>query len=318
MRFAGRILCGLLTANDCGTATRLCLDMGLFVKNKVQQGLVNLDMAVIANKAQLPEPVHEKADARSRGAYHLGQGFLADLGDDRLGLPLLAIICQQQKKSRQPPLAGIEQLVNQVSLNPDGSVQDMGHEHLREGGVFLNEADHCGLFNPHYRGIGHSRNGHQALELAGHAGFAKEFVRAYDGSDRFLAPVRNDCHLELAFVDIENGISAISLRKNNVILAIVDGAAPVAGQGKESRRIECRRSSGFIAGRFFQTAHEIGFPSMGAPTSATIVPRSGPLGTVGSWKGEARRQTDIFRLDSIASLAMRQCLYWISSIATSP
>src|SRR4029079_7387979 len=104
-------------------------------------------MAVIADKTQLPEPVHEKADARTGGSYHLSQRFLAYLSEDRFRLAFLAIIRQQEQESRQPPLAGIEQLVDQIALDPDGPVEDMSHEHLREGRLFLEQANHCGLFD---------------------------------------------------------------------------------------------------------------------------------------------------------------------------
>ena len=82
--------------------------MRLLVKDEAQQGLVNLDMAVIADEAKLPEPVHEEADARASGPYHLGQGFLADLRENRFRLSFIAIIRQQQQQPRQPPLAGIK------------------------------------------------------------------------------------------------------------------------------------------------------------------------------------------------------------------
>jgi hypothetical protein len=50
----------------------------LIVQNHVQQGTVNLDMAVVINKAQFPKFVHEKTHARSRRADHLRQCPLAD------------------------------------------------------------------------------------------------------------------------------------------------------------------------------------------------------------------------------------------------
>jgi len=67
-----------------GVEARACvgsgLDVWLFVKNQVQQRLVNLDMAVVADETQLAEPIHEEAHARPGGFYHFGEGFLADLG----------------------------------------------------------------------------------------------------------------------------------------------------------------------------------------------------------------------------------------------
>jgi hypothetical protein len=57
---------------------RLRFNLRLIVQNDVQQGTVNLDMAVVINKAQFPKFVHEKTHARSRRADHLRQCLLAD------------------------------------------------------------------------------------------------------------------------------------------------------------------------------------------------------------------------------------------------
>jgi hypothetical protein len=43
----------------------------LIVENHVQQGTVDFDAAVVINKTQFPEFVHEKTHARSRRADHL-------------------------------------------------------------------------------------------------------------------------------------------------------------------------------------------------------------------------------------------------------
>src|SRR5450631_4525501 len=108
---------------------------------------MNLDvMAVIADESQPSKTVHEETDARARGPDHLSQGFLADLGDKRFRLALIAIVRQQQQQPRQPPLAGIEQLLDEVGLDPYGPVQDMVYEHLCKFWLFLDHADHRGLF----------------------------------------------------------------------------------------------------------------------------------------------------------------------------
>ena len=49
-----------------------------------QQRIVNLDVPVVIDEAQLTKLVHEKADAGSRGADHLRQCFLTYIRTDRL------------------------------------------------------------------------------------------------------------------------------------------------------------------------------------------------------------------------------------------
>ena len=50
---------------------------------------MDLKPAVVVNKAQFPEPIHEEADPRARCADHFRQRLLTDLGHYTLGLPSL-------------------------------------------------------------------------------------------------------------------------------------------------------------------------------------------------------------------------------------
>ena len=69
----------------------------LIVENDADERAVNVHAtAVVLNEAELSEPVHEEADARTRGADHLSEGFLADFRDDRYRLGFLAKVSQQQ------------------------------------------------------------------------------------------------------------------------------------------------------------------------------------------------------------------------------
>ena len=51
----------------------LSFNLWLIVENYVQQGTVDFNAAVVFNKTQFPEFVHEKTHARSRRADHLRQ-----------------------------------------------------------------------------------------------------------------------------------------------------------------------------------------------------------------------------------------------------
>ena len=53
--------------------------------------------AVVIDKAQLPELVHEMTHARAGGAHHLRQVFLIDSRKDCFGTAFLAKMSQQQK-----------------------------------------------------------------------------------------------------------------------------------------------------------------------------------------------------------------------------
>lgn len=71
----------------------------LIVQNYIEQRAVNLQGAFgptgVVDEAQLPEPVHEKADPRTSGSDHLGESLLTDFGDNGFGNAFLAEMSQQ-------------------------------------------------------------------------------------------------------------------------------------------------------------------------------------------------------------------------------
>src|SRR5579863_260120 len=80
----------------------------LVVEDNTQEGLVDLDLAIILDEAQLPEFVHEKIDPGPRCANHLRQHLLRYFGKHVLRMARRAIAREQQQSARQPLLAGVE------------------------------------------------------------------------------------------------------------------------------------------------------------------------------------------------------------------
>ena len=70
--------------------------------------------AVVIDKTQLLELVHEMTDPRPGGAHHLRQVFLIDSGKYTLRAAFLAKMCQQQETPGQTLLAGVEKLVDEI------------------------------------------------------------------------------------------------------------------------------------------------------------------------------------------------------------
>ena len=203
---------------------------------------MDLNAAVVVNKAQFPEFVHEEAHARPCRSDHFRQRLLTDLRNDRLRLAFLAEIRQQQEKPGKTFLARIEQLVDEVRFDADGSPQQMGNEHLRERGLLMDHADDRGLLQTHDDGVRHGRNRRDALQLPGKATFPEEIVRPENCDDSFLALLGNDGDLRLAFLNEEDRVRTISLREDDLALPICTNASALADLGEESFRIE-RRST---------------------------------------------------------------------------
>jgi len=80
-------------------------DLRLIVENHVQQGAVDFDAAVVVDKAQFSEFVHEETHAGSRRSDHFCQCLLADFRYDWLRPTFIAKIRQKQENPRQPLLA---------------------------------------------------------------------------------------------------------------------------------------------------------------------------------------------------------------------
>src|SRR5882762_6582477 len=98
----------------------------------VQQRTAYLDFAVVVDEPLFPEFVHEETYPGTRCADHLRQRFLTEGHRDRFCVALLAEIRQQQKQAREPPFAGVEELVDQIVLDPAVSPQQIRHEERRK------------------------------------------------------------------------------------------------------------------------------------------------------------------------------------------
>jgi hypothetical protein len=89
------------------------------VQDNTQEGIVDVDLATVLDEAQFPEFIHEKIDPRPRCANHLRQHLLRYFGKHLLRTAGRAITREQQKRAREPFLAGVKELVDQVLLDSD-------------------------------------------------------------------------------------------------------------------------------------------------------------------------------------------------------
>jgi len=122
------------------------------MQDRAQQRIVDLDVSIVIDETKLAKLVHEITHTGSGGADHFRQRFLTDIRGDRLRAAFLAEIREQQQQAGKPPLARIEQLVDQILLDPAVAVQEICHEHfgkfrlVMKGGqhrVFGNGGDHA-------------------------------------------------------------------------------------------------------------------------------------------------------------------------------
>ena len=89
-----------------------------------------MDLAVVLDEAQFSEFVHEEIDSGARCPDHFRQSLLRYFGDHFLRLVLLAIAREHQQRARQPFLAGVEELIDQVLFEPNVSSKHISDEEV--------------------------------------------------------------------------------------------------------------------------------------------------------------------------------------------
>jgi hypothetical protein len=108
----------------------LIVAVRLIAQDQVQERIIDFDFAVVLDVAQSPKLVHELIDTRARGADHVGEHFLVDRKGDETGLGPETGICQHQESPRQPLLARVEYLIDQIRLQFLVSIQDELQENV--------------------------------------------------------------------------------------------------------------------------------------------------------------------------------------------
>ena len=102
----------------------------------------------------------------------------------------------------------------------------------------MDHAENGGFFQPHDDGVRHSRGCRYAQRLPGKTTFTKEVVHSKNCDDRFLASLRNDGDLHLAFLDVKDRVRRVSLRKDDLVLVVRANAPAFTNLRKKRFRIE--------------------------------------------------------------------------------
>jgi len=104
--------------------------------------------------------------------------------------------------------------------------------------LFVQQADCACLFYPQDRTLQHGGGAGHTQSLAGQASLAKEVASPQNGNHGFFALFGDDSELDLAFVDIEDGVRGIPLQEDLVILPVINQRPSVACSGKKGIGIE--------------------------------------------------------------------------------
>jgi hypothetical protein len=214
----------------------------LLVQDNAQEGFVDVDLAIVLDKAQFSEFVHEKIDPGTRCANHLRQRLLGYIGNHLLRLVLRPISRKQQQSTRQPFFAGVEELVYQVLFDPGVSSQRVRDEAIGKLVLLVEHPNHFVFLNDENGGErNRGRSGH-ANGLASKASFSKKITGSENRYDGFFASLINYCKLDAAFLNVHDVLRGIALREDGFFFLKL-GYLPAQTGGVEKRlRIENRAS----------------------------------------------------------------------------
>jgi hypothetical protein len=109
-------------------------------------------VAIVIDKAELPELVHEMTDPRPGGADHLGQLCLIDFGKCRSVSISLAKTRKQQEDPGQAFLAEIEESIDEIFFDSDQTGKQIGDKEFCKGRLLMDQANQGSLFHTDDRG----------------------------------------------------------------------------------------------------------------------------------------------------------------------
>ena len=89
------------------------------MQDDCEKGLIDLDLAIVFDKAEFPELVHKEIHARARRSDHFRQSLLRNFREHSVRLLLFAVAGQQKKRSSQAFFTRVEKLIDQIFFYSD-------------------------------------------------------------------------------------------------------------------------------------------------------------------------------------------------------
>ena len=144
-------------------------------------------VAIVIDKAQLPEFVHKMTDPRPGGADHLGQVFLIDSGKCRSVSIFLAILRKLQENTGQTFLATIEESIHEIFFDSTHTRKQVRDKELCKGRLLMNEANQGSLFHAGDRGLLNRRCGRLPQGSICQTTLSKHVAWPQNGGDSLFA-----------------------------------------------------------------------------------------------------------------------------------
>src|ERR1700691_2501463 len=169
------------------TVNHSCARNNLVVQDNAQEGIVDVDLAVVFDESQFLEFVHEQIDSGSRRTNDLRQHLLRYFGKRFLRLSGRTVAREQQQSAREALLGRVEKLIDEICFNSNVSRQHMSDEAVRELVFLVEHANHLVFLNDEHGGGCNRGSSRHVNGLTRKAPFTKEIARSHDRHDGFFA-----------------------------------------------------------------------------------------------------------------------------------
>ena len=146
---------------------------------------------------------------------------------------LLAVARQEQQRPRQPLLARVEELIDQVLFDADVPREHVGDESIGELRLCVQRSDHLLFLDAQHVRRHHGRGGAHAERLSGEAPFAEEITRAEHRHHGLLAGRGQDGELDGPILKIEHAVGRRALREHDRAAGEAAAAARHASRREE-------------------------------------------------------------------------------------
>jgi hypothetical protein len=184
------------------------------VEHDAQQGVVDGEPAVISNKSQALKFLHKEIDIGARDARERRQFLTRNPGQESFGLGRHTVAREQQQRAREPFLMMVEQLFEEIFLDPYVRAEHVGDKAIREVGLLVKKPKHF-LFLDHQDPAGDLRGRvPHANRLAGQAPLAEELSGAKHGDDRLSPGLCTDRQFHAAFLNVHDARARVALHED--------------------------------------------------------------------------------------------------------
>ena len=153
----------------------------------------------------------------------------------------LAVARQQQQRARQPLLARIEQLIDEVFLDADVARQHVRDEAIRKIGLVVEKTNHLALRNAQHAHRRHGARRADAGRLVRKHALAKKLTGSEQRDDGLFSRGGENGKLHGAGLQVEDVARRIALRKDDSAASEARDTRRNPGRIKVGPNIERRR-----------------------------------------------------------------------------